>query len=57
MRKKLKPEDKKVKLTITVDPKLAEVVTQTKSNISKYVEHLIYVDLTNNNMIDAKNLF
>ena len=43
MRKKLKDEEKKVRVIITLDPVLNKFICE-KSNKSKYVETLIQLD-------------
>ena len=52
MRKKLKPSDRKTKLTCTIHPLLFKKINELNSNVSKYVENLIYKDLRKNNNID-----
>lgn len=51
MRNKLKIEEKKVRLTITVNPELDKIISELHTNKSKYVEWLIYQDLRKNNTI------
>ena len=46
-RKKLKPEELKVKLSIRINSELSNVITKLISNKSKYIEYLIYLDLKN----------
>ena len=43
MRKKLKDEEKKVRVIITLDPELNKFICE-KSNKSKYIENLIRID-------------
>jgi hypothetical protein len=50
MRKKLKEEDKKIRVTITLDRLIAELASQ-RPNKSGYIEKLIYTDLLKNNEI------
>ena len=52
MRKKLKQEDKKVALNLTINPILAKKINELHPNKSKYIEHIIYQDLRNNNQIN-----
>ena len=52
MRKKLKQEDKKVPLNLTINPILAKKINELYPNKSKYIEHIIYQDLINNNQIN-----
>ena len=49
-RKSLKPEERKVKITIRLHPKLYSNV-KLESNMSKYIEYLIYCDLKNKKII------
>lgn len=51
MRKKLEDNEKKIKITITLNRKLNKIVNE-KTNKSKYIENLIYVDLLKNNKIE-----
>lgn len=46
MRKKLKEEEKKVRVIITLDPELNKFICE-KSNKSKYIENLIRIDFNN----------
>ncbi len=50
MRKKLNNDEKKIRVTITLDRKIAELASEN-SNKSKYIEQLIYVDLVKKNKI------
>lgn len=50
MRKKLTDKEKKVRITVTINPALAKVINQY-SNVSKYIEWLIYKDLRDKNEI------
>jgi hypothetical protein len=52
MRKKLKQEDKKVALNLTINPIIAKKINELHPNKSKYIEHIIYQDLRNNNQIN-----
>jgi hypothetical protein len=51
MRKKLNDEDKKKKITMSINPLIYQKVTETHNNVSKYIEWLIYQDLRKNNII------
>ena len=51
MRNKLNDEEKKVTISITINPKL-NFVMYDKKNKSKYIERLIYMDLIKNKKID-----
>lgn len=44
MRKKLKEDEKKVRVTITLDRKINELISD-KTNKSKYIENLIISDI------------
>ena len=52
MRKKLKTEEKKVRVTVTLNRELDALIGKIKSNKSAYIEKLIYDDLLKNNTID-----
>ena len=54
-RKKLKPEELKIKLSIRLHPELFKLITEEYPNKSKYLEHLVYEDLLKNNKIN-KNI-
>ena len=54
MRKKLKETEKKVKLTCTINSTIFNKINELNSNVSKYVEWLIYQDLRKNNNIEDK---
>lgn len=56
MRKKLKENEKKGKLTATVNKKLLDKLNSLHNNVSKHVEWLIYQDLRKNNEIDEMPL-
>jgi hypothetical protein len=47
-RKKIKPENKKIKFSITIDPILFNELNKLYDNKSKYIEKLIEKDLTLN---------
>jgi hypothetical protein len=57
MRNKLEEEKKKEKLSISVSRELMKVVDENQKNRSKYIEWLIYQDLTKNNLIDSSVMF
>jgi hypothetical protein len=52
MRKKLNESEKKSRMTVTINPIVAEKVNSTYNNVSKHVEWLLYQDLRKNNKID-----
>ena len=56
MRQKLKPEEKKVRVTISMNPILDKKLTKLHTNVSKHVEWLIYQDMRKNNQIDEMPL-
>lgn len=41
----LKEEEKKARLSITMNPLLTEILKENKTNYSKYIERLVYKDL------------
>jgi len=51
MRRKLKDTEKKVRLTITINPVLGRELTDQHANISKHIEWLVYQDMLKNNTI------
>lgn len=51
MRKKLNKEDKKIKVTITLNREIDRLAGE-QPNKSKYIENLIYFDLRKNNKIN-----
>jgi hypothetical protein len=53
-RESLKPEERKIKFSITINPILFNKIDDIHSNKSKYVENLIYQDLLKNNQISKK---
>lgn len=62
MRKKLNEEDKKRKLTITIDDKLYTIFEEymieiNNTNKTKYIEKLIKEDLKNRNLLNDDFLF
>lgn len=50
MRKKLKNNEKKIRITITLNKEINKLISE-KTNKSKYIEKLIYSDLLKNNEI------
>lgn len=50
-KKSLKPEERKIKFTISISPKIFNKINETQSNKSKYIEWLIYNDLKHKNII------
>jgi len=56
MRKKLKENEKKIKLTLSINPIIAIKTNELHSNVSKYVEWLIYQDLRKKNQINEMPL-
>jgi hypothetical protein len=51
-RKKLIKEVKKTKVSVTLNTELLNVIRGEVDNISKYLEWLMYQDLSKNNKID-----
>ena len=51
MRKKLTEEEKKIRTTITINRNLDKIVTDLMPNKSKYIEWLIYQDLSKTNKL------
>jgi hypothetical protein len=52
MRKKMREEEKKSKVSITINRDIINIVQELHTNKSKYIEWLIYQDLRKNNQID-----
>jgi hypothetical protein len=52
MRSKLNNEEKKVKVSVTINPDLVKIITKNYKNKSKYIEKLIYRDLLLNKLIN-----
>jgi hypothetical protein len=52
MRNKLKIEEKKIRVTVTLNRELDKLIGEIKPNKSAYIEKLIYNDLINNKIID-----
>jgi len=44
-RKSLKPDEKKIKFSIRINPKLFELLKKHTNNKSKYIENLLYKKL------------
>jgi hypothetical protein len=55
MRNKLKEEDKRVSLTVTLDP-VIYIQIKDEPNKSRYIEKLIYRDLLKNNKLNEDSL-
>ncbi len=51
-RESLKPEERRIKFSVTINPILFNKIDELESNKSKYVEKLIYDDLLKNNKIN-----
>jgi hypothetical protein len=51
MRKKLDSQDKKIRVTITLNREIDKLASE-QPNKSKYIEQLIYADLRKNNKIN-----
>ena len=54
-RESLKPEERRIKFSVTINPILFNKIDELETNKSKYVEKLIYNDLLKNNKIN-KNI-
>jgi hypothetical protein len=52
MRKKLDSQDKKIRVTITLNREIDKLASE-QPNKSKYIEQLIYADLRKNNKING----
>jgi hypothetical protein len=52
MRSKLNNEEKKVKISITINPDLVKIITNNYKNKSKYIEKLVYHNLILNKHIN-----
>ena len=50
-RTKFKEEDLKVRVSITINSKLSQIVSETIKNKSKYIEYLILQYLNKNNQL------
>lgn len=53
-RESLKPEERRIKFSVTINPILFNKIDELETNKSKYVEDLIYQDLIKNNQIPKK---
>lgn len=51
MRRKLNSDEKKVRLTITINPILAKKLLEQHSNVSKHIEWLVYQNMLKDNTI------
>lgn len=56
MKPKLKPEEKKTRVTVSMNPILDKKLTELHSNVSKHIEWLVYQDMRKNNQIDEMPL-
>jgi hypothetical protein len=54
-KKELTPEERKIKLSITIDPLLFNKMDKLVNNKSKYIENLLRLDLIKNNRVDKDN--
>lgn len=50
-KKTLEENEKKQRLNVAISPKLMNAIKDIK-NKSKYVEHLVYMDLVKNNVLE-----
>lgn len=55
MRVKLEEHEKKDKFCVSINRELTNIVNKKHKNKSKYIEHLIYMDLLKNKLVD-KNM-
>lgn len=53
----LKPEERKTKFSITIDPILFNKINELESNKSRYIERLIFLDLIKNKKINENTIF
>jgi len=51
-KEKLKPEERKIKFSITINPLLFNKINGLYTNKSKYIEKIILKDLTNKGLIN-----
>jgi hypothetical protein len=51
MRVKLEEHEKKDKFCVSINRELANIVNKKHKNKSKYIEHLIYMDLLKNKLV------
>jgi hypothetical protein len=56
MRNKMEKEEKKVRITLTIDPEINKIIEDNCRNRSRYIENLIYADLVKNNLIKEGKL-
>ena len=56
MRRKLNPENKKMKLTTSINPTLYKKLFELYPNVSKHIEQLVYNDMVKNNIIEKIDL-
>lgn len=47
-KKPINPEDRKIKLSITINPNLFNIIDKVFQNKSKYIEELIMTDIKHN---------
>jgi hypothetical protein len=52
MRSKLNNDEKKIKISVTINPELIKILNKNYKNKSKYIEKLIYRDLFSNKHIN-----
>jgi hypothetical protein len=52
MREKLNEDEKKVRLTITLHPKIMEAIKANHKNISRAIETMLYTTLKDNSLIE-----
>jgi hypothetical protein len=50
-KKTLEENEKKQRLNVAISPKLMDMIKDIK-NKSKYIEHLVYMDLVKNNVLE-----
>jgi hypothetical protein len=46
---KLNPEERKIKISITIDPHIFKIIDSKYNNKSKYIEKLIFNDINGKN--------
>jgi len=52
----MEKEEKKVRITLTIDPEINKIIEDNCRNRSRYIENLIYADLVKNNLIKEGKL-
>lgn len=52
MRVKLEEHEKKDKFCVSINRELSNIVNRRCKNKSKYIEHLIYMDLLKNKLVE-----